>query len=186
MSDLLPMLFHSSIPGYQGKGRLKLIAPVGFTEIFDQYVKMFGHWVHSDGFQVTVEEKKPGEVFQFGNIQISCFQMVHSAGALGYRLEGQGKVFACSGDTEETPVLDDLFRNADLAVTECSFPATVSLEGHLNALDIAGRLQDSDIKKLALVHLYPMAETEDIAGYFRKQKLDDRVVIPKQGTILTF
>lgn len=43
----------------------------------------------------------------------------------GYRLYLDGRILAYAGDTEATPPLDDLVKDADVAITEATGPGPV-------------------------------------------------------------
>jgi ribonuclease BN (tRNA processing enzyme) len=58
-----------------------------------------------------------------GGVRVTPYGVVHPSGAPAFalRLAGEGKVLACSGDTEWTEALVDVARGADLFVCEAYF-----------------------------------------------------------------
>lgn len=76
-----------------------------------------------------VEAAASGEV---AGIPYETVQLKHGPRSVcGYRLSIEGRTLAYTGDTEDTPALDELLRGADVAVVEATAPASAA-SSHLS------------------------------------------------------
>ncbi len=75
---------------------------------------------------VTYNDVVPGEVFHFAeNLKVSTAPLNHPGGATAYRIDFNGRSFACITDTEHTPGKPDenvlgLIENVDIFTYDCS------------------------------------------------------------------
>jgi len=69
---------------------------------------------------------KTGETFDFSdNLKVSTIPLNHPGGATGYRIDYEGKSFACITDTEHTPghpdeVILEMIDGVDMFIYDCS------------------------------------------------------------------
>jgi ribonuclease BN (tRNA processing enzyme) len=98
------------------------------------------------------------------DISLETRPMVHSSSSLGYRLTlPQGKTLVFSGDTDYSPALVALAREADWFICECSFPEGQKVTGHLIP-SLAGRIaREARVKHLVLTHFYPECRGKALA-----------------------
>ncbi|MBS3114427.1 MBL fold metallo-hydrolase [Candidatus Woesearchaeota archaeon] len=107
-------------------------------------------------FDFIIEELKNSEI-KIGNIKIKTQQIKHSPAtkSIAYRIEHGNKSLVYTGDTEYCSETIKISRNADVVLTECSFPDSKKVEGHLTP-SLAGKIaKQANVKRLVLTHFYP-------------------------------
>ncbi len=166
-SDFLTYLFDAMIvTKYQGgnRGPLTVIGPRGTTRLFHTLFATLPGF--SDPiFPVTYKEVAD-RAFHIGDTMVAPRTVTHSPDqhCVGYRVEYRGKVLTYSGDSEYCPNLITLCRNADLALLDCSYPATRPGPAHLHAGQCGQVAHEAGVGQLILSHFYPMAERSDVLG----------------------
>jgi ribonuclease BN (tRNA processing enzyme) len=162
VSDLVPILFASKYADSPRQKSLICIGGPGFKHYFDLLKKIYGSWIDTDSYNLTIEEvsEKP---LLCRDLQISSKRMAHLPESIGYRIDFKnGKSITISGDTGYCRNIIELANETDLLVLECSFPNEKEVEGHLIP-SLAGRIAlESHCKKLMLTHLYPICDQFDI------------------------
>lgn len=71
------------------------------------------------------ETIEPGQMVEIRGRRIEAIEVNHAVPGVGYRVEGDGKVFAFSGDTTSNDHFWDVlnrYQRLDLLVVECAFP----------------------------------------------------------------
>lgn len=107
---------------------------------------------------IILKEVDKGIVEENEAWKATCLPVKHYDG-VAFRLESEGKSFVYSGDMTYDENLAILGKNADLVVTECSYPDRETLNGlHLCPQDVARLSQLGNFKKVVLTHLYPSCE----------------------------
>ncbi|WP_188508469.1 MBL fold metallo-hydrolase [Parapedobacter pyrenivorans] len=98
----------------------------------------------------------PGSMLAADHFEIMAFPVAHAAEALphGLRIAVGGKVISFSGDTEWTPILIELARDADLFICECNFFDS-EVEGHMNYKALQAYDDQLDYRHMILTHLGP-------------------------------
>ncbi len=98
----------------------------------------------------------PGSVLEADHLEITAFPVAHAAEALphGLRVAAGGKVISFSGDTEWTPILIELARDADLFICECNFFDS-EVEGHMNYKALKAYDDQLDYRQMVLTHFGP-------------------------------
>ncbi len=95
--------------------------------------------------------------------EISALLLEHQPACVGYRFDkkedgAQPKSFAFTGDTRPTDQITKLASEADLLVTECSFPSSLAQDAHrlnhLTVMDAASAAKTAGCARLGLIH-YP-------------------------------
>lgn len=83
----------------------------------------------------------------------SCKKLKHTDGAMGYRLEIEGKTIVYCSDTAVCKNDLLLAQDADVLIHECAFmPGETSTWGHTNPEEAAGLAVQAKVKKLVLTH----------------------------------
>lgn len=100
----------------------------------------------------TVEESP----LQFAGFEIQFVETTHSKQCFAYRF---GDALALSGDTAPDDDVLDLADGVDTLVHECAYPDGVDSSGHTTPTALASRLEDIDVNRILLTHLFPSAET---------------------------
>ena len=81
---------------------------------------------------------------------------------LGYRIEYGGKALAYSGDSQYCDNLVRLCGDTDLAVLDCSFPASRPNPVHLHAGQCGQVAKEAGVGQLVLSHFYPITDRYNV------------------------
>jgi ribonuclease BN (tRNA processing enzyme) len=167
VADLVPFLFASKYSDLPRKRDLLCVGGPGFRRFFNKIEKVYGSWIDSEFYQLTIKEISRRSLL-FQGLKISAKPMAHLPESVGYRIEfNDGKSLGISGDTDYCRNLVELASEVDLLVLECSFPNDKKVEGHLTPSS-AGRIAlESRCKRLLLVHFYPACDQTDILKELR-------------------
>ncbi len=168
VSDLVPILFACKYADLPREKDLLCVGGPGFKSYFEKLNSVYGHWIASRSYQLTVKEiAQEGLAYQ--DLKILSKPMAHISESVGYRIKFKdGKSVAVSGDTDYCQSIVDLAFEVDILVLECSFPDGKKVEGHLTP-SLAGRIaMESHCKRLLLTHLYPVCDQFDITGQCKK------------------
>ncbi len=98
---------------------------------------------------------------------MTTFPLDHPGGSLGYRLDWEGHSMAYVTDTTakaDASYIDEI-RDVDLLVHECYFPdgweEKAELTGHSCTTPVAEVAKAANVKRLMLVHVNPLDESDD-------------------------
>jgi ribonuclease BN (tRNA processing enzyme) len=160
---------------------LLVIGGKGFVSFYDRLKAVYGDQILSERFDVIVEEEMARD---FGEFAIRTGPVDHIPQSVAFRIEStDGRSVVFSGDTDYSTNLINLAKDADVLVTECSFPDDRKVEGHLTP-SFAGKIaQEANAKRLVLAHLYPPCDEVDIAGQCRKTYNGEVIVAEDQMRI---
>lgn len=141
---------------------LTLIGPRGAKRLFGTILDVFPGFKSAE-FRVTVREVAD-RGFAIGATKITPRTVLHSPHlhCLGYRIEHDGRVLTYSGDAQYCPALLRLCDHADVAILDCSFPATKPGPGHMHAGECGEVAREAELGRLILSHFYPVAERYDV------------------------
>jgi len=140
--------------------QLDIFGPKGAKEFVDKNLELFPSFLQSK-FPISVEEMEYDAKKVFG-FSVKAKPVKHAENSIGFRVEAEGKAIAYSGDTEYCDAIIDLGKDADLLVLQCSFPAGIKHEGHLNAKECGEIAKRANAKKLLLTHFFPEAEEAEL------------------------
>ena len=101
----------------------------------------------------VVTDRSP---FTVGPFTVTPYAVNHPVEAYGYRVEADGAVLAFTGDTDDCPALDDLLRDADLALVDSAFvDGRDEVEGiHLSgSRAAAAAVRAGGVRRLVLTHV---------------------------------
>lgn len=154
-------VYHSKYVGRRPD--LTLIGPRGAKRIFGTLLRTLPGF-DSAAFTVAIREVAD-RPFQLGKTRIVPATVEHSPHlhCLGYRIEHGGRALAYSGDSQLCPGLIRLCDRAQVAVLDCSFPATKPGAGHMHAGQCGEAAREAGVDRLVLSHFYPVAERYDVA-----------------------
>ncbi len=95
----------------------------------------------------------PNGVLQADHLEVAALPVVHTKETYphGLRIGIAGKTIGYSGDTEWSPVLIDLARDADLFICECNFYRT-EVKGHMNYKTLQAYDPQLTYKRILLTH----------------------------------
>lgn len=110
-------------------------------------------------------------------VRLTPFPLKHPGGSLGYRLDWPDRSLAYVTDTtasEDAAYLDHI-RGVDLLLHECYFPDgwedQAELTGHSCISPVAKLARAADIGRLVLVHINPLATSDDQIGVDSARKI---------------
>ena len=174
--DLVPFLFATKhTPGFERQQPLLLVGPPGFSDFYRAYTDLFGTGITEVEYDIDIREVRD-ESWVWQGVRLRTRPTKHTANSNGYRFEWQGKVLVYTGDTAACEEVVDLARDADLLLTECSFPDDHEVFGHLTPTAAGRMAAAARVKKLVLVHLYPPTDELDVVALCRKE-FDGEVVV---------
>ena len=135
---------------------LAVYGPPGTRARIDQALEVFYPGIAARGwrFHFSVIEVMPGGAADVMGLQLTTREVVHHSGApsTAVRLEGGGKSFAYSGDTEWTPALETISADVDFFILEC-YSGEKAVPGHINWPTLRANLPRLTAKKIALTHM---------------------------------
>lgn len=136
---------------------LVIAGPEGIEQKLPQLVEaLFEHSSRTTPkFDLAVVALRPEETRAFGAVSVTPFPVVHGESGgpfLAYRIEAEGRVIACSADTEWTETLIPLAREADLFIAEAYYYDKV-VKNHLSLTTLQAHLAEIKPKRLMLTHM---------------------------------
>lgn len=127
-----------------------------------------------------IELTDRGEV-EVGPFRIQVRAVAHLPGSLGVRVQADGVSCAFSGDSGPCAALDELCSGVDLALLECSYPASRDSASHLNTTTAASVATRSRVPALVLTHFYPECLAVDIEAEVRDAGYAGPLVLARDG-----
>ena len=136
---------------------LLLAGPPGIQQRYETAMEAAfpGSPSRPERFELTFLEIAAGERKAVGALDVAAFAAVHTEAAgpcLGYRIEAEGRVIAFSGDTEWTPDLVPLGREADLFICE-TYTRERIVRHHTALATLERHLAEIRPKRLVLTHM---------------------------------
>lgn len=106
-----------------------------------------------DSITVDFISYQPFEVLKTTNLVVQTFPVIHVEAAIpnALRISLANKIISYSGDTEWTPVLVDVAKDADLFICQCNYYEKAS-KGHLNYQTLQKHLPELSCKRIWLTH----------------------------------
>jgi len=171
-AELVPLLFASKYSSQaQRTTPLTITAGKGFQKFYDGLKAVYGHWIElEDGLLNICElDNKAADCQRYGTFTVSSVPVAHNPESIAFRITGsEGKTVVYSGDTDFTPNLIDLAKDADLFICESAFPDQQKTAGHLTP-SLAGAIaRQANVRQLVLTHLYPECDLTDIHAQCRQ------------------
>ena len=161
INDLPFILFAKKYDIKDFKKNIILTGPPGFTDFYNKIETLYPI-LQELPFELNIKEMQ-NDKMDYGSFSVESRPMSHgSAKAVGYRIESQNKTIVYSGDTDYCANIIKLTGNADVLITECSYPDQMKIPNHLSP-GIAGKIAtEAGVKKLVLTHFYPQCDEYDI------------------------
>ncbi len=169
-------------------GRSKPLVVIGQKgirgKVYDAMDLAFPNFLTKLCYEVQFREIEPGCPETLAGLTFHAVETYHSQRNLGLLVSDGSKKVYYSGDGRPTEAVAGLVQDCDLVVHEAfklndDFPYHGSIAGCLNLLD------NSRIKKLALVHLDRTFRKEQISEIEEKVNLNPVVVLPERGQTIT-
>ena len=165
--DLAAILFALRIPQPARTRPLAVYGPPGLRRLYRRLNKAFNGWLEPRTYRFMLRELRETTVKLNGST-VSTRWMNHTATALGYRVESQGKRLAYSGDTDTCEAIMELGRDAHVLVLECSHPDERKVPGHLTPTECGWIAHQANCRHLVLTHFYPVFKGYDIRRRVRR------------------
>ncbi len=181
--DLVTFLqINDSTPGWTRTNPVYLTGCHGTQKLYAQLMSAYpGIAPKSSALEIR---ELGAERVEFGAWTIETARTGHTDDSLAYRLEAKDTAVVYTGDTVESDDLTHLARRADVFVCECAFPRGWATLDHMTA-DAVGRVaRAAKVKRVVLTHLYPPAQTVDIAMQVR-QEYDGEIIVAVDGRRVT-
>ncbi len=167
IADVAPALFALSVPGYTRGAPLALVASAETFRILDAQLAAFGHWTSPPEGTIERIVVADGDTVSIGPFDFACRAVEHTASSIGFRIGVAGSVVAIPGDTAACDGLDELIRDADLAILECSATDQAPIPGHLDPAAVGAAVVRARPRAVAIVHRYPPAAGADTEAALR-------------------
>jgi len=164
IADLGTMLFAAKIPPSLRRKALVVYGPSGLTDYYKNLRHLYGKTISSDTYTLELKEIENKDM-NIETFRISTRTLRHHDGSMGYRIiSPAGNILVYSGDTDYCDEIIELSRDADLCLLECSFPDEMKMNGHLTPGEAGEVAHRSNVKKLVLLHMYPVCDRYDLLG----------------------
>ncbi len=162
-SDVLPLIFRLEACATQP---LHIYAPVDEHSLVRKAVQGCG--------KIVLHDVHPGDTFAAGEMQVTAFAARHPVPAVMYRIEGEGKTFCYTGDTNTVEGLADFACNADFLLADGLFTDAAWAEGkpHLSAAHVAQLAKDADVRRFVITHLNPAIAPQTLLREARAIRID--------------
>jgi ribonuclease BN (tRNA processing enzyme) len=157
-------LFASKYPLQKRRSPLTVNVPSLMKDFVRDFIHLFGEQVEVD-YPLHIREV---DEWEEDGVRIKTAQMLHREESVGYRVEAEGRSFVYSGDTEYCKEIVELAKGCNLLALECSFPDDMKVEWHLTPTLCARIAKEAAVKKLLLLHLYPVCKGEQIERSCKK------------------
>ncbi len=133
---------------------LTIVSPPGGKEKIEKLFQLlYPDSKLAEKFKIYFYEYHENEVLTVDQLKVSAVPVKHKQATMphGLRITIGLTVISYSGDTEWTPALVELAKDADLFICECNFYES-KVEGHMNYKTLAEKLPDLAFKRILLTH----------------------------------
>ncbi len=173
-TDLMPLIQALlATPGFKRKKELSVIGPADFIEYYNEAIaSVMGEHIN---FPINLIEVK--DKVDYGPFRVTAARTVHSGESLAYRFNCRDISVVFTGDADYEQGIVMLSQGADLLVTDCSFPDSMKVRGHLSAKECGLVASNAGVKKLLLSHIYAVGLPEEDRIVESKKEFDGEVVL---------
>jgi ribonuclease BN (tRNA processing enzyme) len=182
--DLPAVLFGRNVVEPSPDTPLALIGPSGHRAHVAGIETLYGRAVEDSTGTRDVIEMRDRDVHTLGPFTIEAREVLHVTGALGFRIRCGERTLAFSGDSGICDPLVELCRGADLALLECSYPASRATTKHLNARTAGEAAVRAGLERVVLTHFYPMCDGVDIAAAVRDAGYRGELVLAEDDMLI--
>jgi ribonuclease BN (tRNA processing enzyme) len=185
--DFVPFIFASKYPvGPLREKDLNIVAPVGFGELYNGLIEVYGRWIIPESYDIHIEEMGDGER-DFGSFTLSTAKTNHNPESIAIRIdegidEG-GRSLVYTGDTDRSESLITLAKGASLILIDTAFPDDMKIPGHLTPTEAAEIAARAKVERVVPTHFYPPMEDVDIAGIF-DSNFEGEVIVPEDLMVI--
>jgi ribonuclease BN (tRNA processing enzyme) len=166
--DLVSLLFAARLPEPARTKPLTIYGPRGLKRLLRAFHRAYPTWLQPRTYRLNVKELGERTLWLPGYTVRTRRMNHYETGALGYRLEVDGKSIVYSGDTDACQAVVELGEEADLLLLECSVTDKRKVPGHLTPTECGRLAAIAACRRLVLTHFYPVFKGYDIRGRVRK------------------
>lgn len=160
--------------------------PVGMGGFLEHLAGIYGPWLLSPGFPLTVREIGRDEVVRLPDgIEMSVHPVPHTAESVAYSIRHGDTRLVYTGDTGYDDALADWATGCTVMLAECSLPESFAVPGHLTPRQVGALAARANAQRLVLTHFYPPVESIDIVSEVAEQYTGP-VVLATDGWSIDF
>jgi ribonuclease BN (tRNA processing enzyme) len=183
-ADLAPVMFGRNVCEPAVSAPLTLLGPRGHRALVGGLEELYGAGVADPAGTREVIELADGQRRVVGPFTVDAREVMHVGGALGVRVRCADRTLAFSGDSGKCPELVALCEGADLALLECSYPASRPTTKHLNSRTAAETAVEAAVSRLVLTHFYPQCDEVDLEAEVRAAGYAAELTLAADGMLL--
>ncbi len=162
IGDFVPFVFASKYQIGRARERdLTILAGVGFGELYNGLVEVYGEWIIPETYRIHIEEM--GEDRRdFGDFSVSTVKTNHNPESIAVRIDAGGRSLVYTGDTDRSESLVEISGGADLLIIDTAFPDDMKVPGHLTPGEAGEIAAKAKVKRVMPTHFYPPMEDIDL------------------------
>lgn len=163
---------------FEKRKKIKLFLPPKGEEIIGCSLSDNGKEILKSAFEY---EEITENSFKVSNLKMTFKRLCHGLPTFGVSVSNGQKKLAYTADTKYCPELIDLSKNADILLSEATFPVKMAAD-HMTAAEAGKAAAEADCKRLILTHIWPSLDPEEskkqAAEFFRGP-----IEIAKEGQV---
>ncbi len=172
-------------PFYERTRPLYIIGPPMVFRYLDMMQEFYAGAFNPRSFEVIRIVLRDGEEFDAGTFQIQARTMNHFVDALGYRITTHGITIAYSGDTDLCKGVEEICKDADVAMLDASFLRSQKKTlGHMSVFECGQVAAKANVRRLVLTHRNPIYEANEAIAEVRDAGFFGEVLLPFDGQSL--
>lgn len=149
---------------------LTVYGPIGLGGFLEHMAGVYGPWLLSPGFPLTVREVGPDDIVKLpGGIELSVHPVPHTAESMAYSIRHGATRLVYTGDMGYDDALADWAKDCTVLLAECSLPDSLAIPSHLTPRQVGAMASRANASRLVLTHFYPPVETIDIVTEVAEQ-----------------
>ena len=142
-----------------------LYGPTGTGELMEKLAALYGPWMLSPGFPLTVRDLLPDEIVSLpSELTLSPHPVPHTTESVAYSIVHGGRRLVYTGDTAFDESVGSWATDCDLLLAECSLPDALAVPTHLTPRQAGALAAIAKARRLVLTHFYAPVEAVDIAA----------------------
>ena len=142
-----------------------LYGPAGTGELVERLAQIYGAWILSPGFPLTVRDLAADEVVAMpSGVELCPHPVPHSLNSVAYSISQNDVRLVYTGDTAFSSELGAWALECDLLLAECSLPESMAVREHMTPRQVGELASIAKARQLVLTHFYSPVELVDIAA----------------------
>ena len=174
----LPSLFYACKEESR-KNDLDIYTPKGGEDYIKNLLRLAYRKTLGDfGFKINIHEIEDGVTDEY---EFSFSPMRHSIPCMAISIEKDGKKVTYTGDGTPTKKTVEMARNSNLLISEAYMEG---FDTHSSILEAARFARESDVERLALVHISRKEDIEERVEEARK--IFPSIIVPEDLSVIIF